>query len=246
MRRSLKKLFALTTFGLLASAATSGCADNESQLFIVGVAIPDGECLVTPDEGTSLREVGLIDVLVTNTYVGTLLIGNQLTQRGSREETKTETSRIAIRGAEVQIFTPQQELITEYTVAATGFVNQAPNGDAAYGAAAVTLIDATTGDQLANQIGRNPSVRVGVVVEVRVFGDSLGGSEITSARLTFPITACYACTVICPTEDPDLGDRCSPGNGDPIDCAECRTGSTDTSVRNICDNLYDRARNPNP
>lgn len=232
MRRSLKKLFALTTFGLLTAAATSGCADNDSMLFIVGVASPDGECQVTADEGTAVLLGGTIDVAFTTTYVGALLIGNQVTQRGSREETKTETSRIAIRGAEVQIFTPQQELIKEYTVAATGFVNQAPNGDAAYGVASVTLIDSGTGEQLRNQVTSNGS-STGVVVEVRVFGDTLGGSEVTSAKLTFPITACYACTLTCPAEDPNIPPPCTLGNDSAVDCASCV--SPDPAQPNICD-----------
>ncbi|MCA9640097.1 MAG: hypothetical protein H6718_08430 [Polyangiaceae bacterium] len=219
MRRSLKKLFALITFGLCAAAATSGCADNESQLFIVGVAIPDGECLVTPDEGTAIYLGGVMDVAFTNTYTGTLLVGNQVTQRGSREETKTETSRIAIRGAEVQIFTPQQQLINEYTVAATGFANQAPNGDAAYGVASVTLIDGATGSTLAGQVAGGGTT--GVVVEVRVFGDTLGGSEITSAKLTYPITVCEGCLFTCPPEDPNLPIPCSIGNDQPVDCGAC-------------------------
>ncbi|MCA9628675.1 MAG: hypothetical protein KC766_13445 [Myxococcales bacterium] len=236
MRRSLQKLFALCSFGLLAATATSGCADNDSQLFIVGVAVPDGECNVTPDEGTAIRLGGLIDVAFASTYTGDLLVGNQLTQRGSREETKTETSRIAIRGAEVQIFTPQQQLINEYTVAATGFVNQAPNGDASYGVASVTLIDSATAGQLAGQLGGDPNARVGVVVEVRVFGDSLGGSEVTSAKLTYPITACYTCTLSCPSEDPNLPPPCSIGNDDAVDCGACRTG--DDANPNLCDAAY--------
>ncbi len=236
MRRSLHKLFALTTFGLLTAAATSGCADNESMLFIVGVAAPDGECNVTPDEGATILLGGVIDTAFTSTYTGRLLVGNQLTQRGSREETKTETSRIAIRGAEVQIFTPQQELIKEYTVAATGFVNQAPNGDASYGVASVTLIDSNTGTQLANQLGSDPNARVGVVVEVRVFGDSLGGSEVTSAKLTYPITACYACTLTCPSEDPNIDVPCSLGNDDTVDCGACRSG--DPARPNLCDAAF--------
>lgn len=241
MRRSLKKLFALTTLGLLASAATSGCADNDSQLFIVGVAVPDGECQITPDEGSAILLSGVIDVAFTDTYTGALLVGNQLTQRGSREETKTETSRIAIRGAEVQVFTPQQELITEYTVASTGFVNQAPNGDASYGVASVTLIDAGTGAQLRNQV--TPTTTTGVVVEVRVFGDSLGGSEVTSAKLTFPITACYGCTLVCPAEDPNIPLPCSLGNNDPVDCAACANPSNP----NLCDSaLAASGRNANP
>ncbi|MEZ4371603.1 MAG: hypothetical protein R3B07_12295 [Polyangiaceae bacterium] len=219
MRRSLKKLFALTALGLFTAAATSGCADNDSQLFVVGVMVPDGECSVTADEGASLYLAGVLDTSLTTAYVGRLLVGNQLTQRGSREETKTETSRIAIRGAEVQIFTPQQELIKEYTVASTGFVNQAPNGDAAYGFAAVTLIDPQTGQSLANQVPA-PGDTTGVVVEVRVFGDSLGGSEITSAKLTYPITVCNGCLISC-TTDAAAGRPCSRGNDEPIDCSFC-------------------------
>lgn len=229
MRRSLKKLFALTTFGLLTAAATSGCADNESMLFVVGVMVPDGECSVTPDSGASLYAGGTMDTLFTTTYTGFLLVGNQITQRGSREETKTETSRIAIRGAEVQIFTAQQELIKEYTVAATGFVDQAPNGDASYGAAAVTLVDGATGATLANQVAGGGST--GVVVEVRVFGDTLGGSEITSAKLTYPITVCEGCLFTCPPEDPNLSPPCSIGNDQPVDCAACANPANP----NFCD-----------
>ncbi len=221
MRHLGKKLLAASILASFGGLAAGGCADNESMLFIVGVIVPEPppDCTVTPDEGATIRQGGLLDVAFTTTYTGSLLIGNQLTRRGSRDEIKTESSRITIRGAEVQIFTPQQTLISEYTVAATGFVNESVSSDAAYGSSAVTLIDPATGAGFANSLARGETSAV--VVEVRVFGDSLGGSEITSAKLTYPITICNECTLICPPKDPSLDVPCRVGNDDVLDCAAC-------------------------
>lgn len=233
MRHLGKKLFAASILASLGGLTAGGCADNESMLFIVGVIVPEPapDCSVTPDEGATIRQGGVMDVAFTTTYTGSLLIGNQLTRRGSRDEIKTESSRIAIRGAEVQIFTPQQELITEYTIAATGFVNESVSSDAAYGSSAVTLIDPATGEGFRNSLAVGATA--GVVVEVRVFGDSLGGSEITSAKLTYPITICNRCTLVCPPEDPSLDYPCNVGNDDLLDCAAC------AAPGNTCQALLD-------
>lgn len=216
-----KKLFAAGSLALAAAAAAGGCADNESQLFIQGVLVPQPspDCSVTADPGAAMRLGGLLDVAFTNTYQGALLVGNQLTERGSREEIKTETSRVVIRGAEVQILTTQQQLITEFTVPATGFVDQGIGADASYGAATVTMIDPATGNALAGQLAGGGTTTV--VVEVRVFGESLGGSEITSAPLSYPIQVCNGCSLSCPTEDPGVDPPCRPGNDDTIDCGAC-------------------------
>lgn len=223
----------LTTLALGVAALTPGCADNESQFFVQGVLVPDAppSCAVSADQGASLRSGGVLDTLFTNTYVGSLLIGNQLTQRGDRDELKTETSRISIRGAEVKILTAQNELINEFSVPATGFVNQATGSNAAYGTASVTLIDPATGNVLAGQVDGGRTLTV--VVEARVYGDTLGGAEITSAALTYPITVCSGCLISCPADPPNVTAVCQPGVDDPVDCREC-AGSPNAAVSAAC------------
>ncbi len=233
MRHIGYKFAGLTTLALGVATLTPGCADNESQFFVQGVLVPDAppSCGVTADQGAALRLGGVMDTLFTNTYVGALLIGNQLTQRGNRDELKTETSRISIRGAEVKILTAQDQLISEFSVPATGFVDQSTGSNAAYGTASVTLVDPATGNTLAGQVTGGRTLTV--VVEVRVFGDTLGGSEITSAALTYPITVCSGCLISCPADPPNSTAVCQVGIDENVDCREC-VGSSNPAAAAAC------------
>jgi hypothetical protein len=69
--------------------------DNASMLFIKGVlAIEATNCAAKPEAAATLRAGGRLDVSLANGYVAALLVGSQLTQRGSREQLRTETARL--------------------------------------------------------------------------------------------------------------------------------------------------------
>lgn len=202
----------------------AGCADNNSAVFIRGVlAVQAPECAAKADPSSALQLGGVLDLAFRTNYQAALLVGNQLVAQGSRDQVRTETSRVVIKGAVVTVKDAAGNTLKSYTVDATGFVDPASGTEPGYGVVQVELIP----DSL--QLSANTRV----TADVQVFGDTLGGKSITSADLLFPISVCNGCLVSFPAAalDPTqpgkcVGDTtatlpCYPGQDDPIDCRLC-------------------------
>jgi hypothetical protein len=223
MMRS-RSLASFASLLALASTGLAGCADNDSGLYVRGVlAIQAPDCVATADPSAAHLLGGVYDISIRGNlgYTAALLVGNQLVRRGDRDQLRTETSRVSLEGAEVTLLTETGSSITEFTVPGTGFVDPGTSDEPGYGVMAAMLIPPGVG-----------SDGTRIVVEVRVFGTTLGGDEIESATLTFPITVCSGCLVTYPVEaiDPITGQcvlidgqdppdpPCRPGQDDPVDC----------------------------
>jgi hypothetical protein len=197
MRRrfSAKAVLALGMVGFGALSLPS-CATNDSMMFIIGVyARQQGTCSPKPDASSPTWARGVMDRLLVADYTAALLIGNQLTERGSREQVRTETARVALRGAEVRLETPEGDQIREFSTIATGFVDAAGGTDPSLAIMYADLIPSSV----------TPTLALGVVVaNVRVFGDTLGGQEVESNELLFPIEICEGCLVAYPASERDL------------------------------------------
>lgn len=238
MRRSLLKSFLAFAAPCLLAGALPSCATNDSMIFIQGVAFRKaGACAVKPDLSGTFASNGVMDRLFTTEYSAALIVGNQIMQRGSRERVRTETSRVALKGAEVKLESPQgAELVPAFSSIGTGFVDASDGSDAAPAAMFATLIPASVA----------PLLPAGtVVVKVRVFGTTLGGEDVESSELLFPVQVCDGCLVVYPTSARDLtagGDEyqckqatddktdaasdvgdgpCSPGIDFPMPCTDC-------------------------
>jgi hypothetical protein len=192
--RTVLRALALSTLVGGGALATQGCEDNESSLFIVGVlAIEKSDCILTPEGTSILRTGGVLDLALRSNYTAGLLVGSQLTQRGSRDQLRTETARLTLRGAEVRLETSTGGVIAEYTTVGTGFVHPAAGAEPHYGTMSVDLIPAGA------PIGEGL-----LVANMRIFGDTLGGDEIESNEYSFPIRVCYGCLVSYPAEAADM------------------------------------------
>ncbi len=199
MRRATSKsllpglLLTLASLPLIPS-----CADNNSSLFVVGViALDKSTCVAEPDNTATMLAGGILDVAFTQSYTNFLLVGNQLTARGSREQIRTETSRVTLRGAEVKLTTVDGKVLGNYSTVGTGFVDAAEGDVPSYAAMSVNIIPSA--------LGSNPSLLAAgaVVAKIRVFGDSLGNIAVTSSELDFPIRICDGCLVGYPTSAAD-------------------------------------------
>jgi hypothetical protein len=202
MRRSKTKTLLpalLLTLGSL--PLMPSCAENNSSMFVVGVLVLDkSTCVAKPDSTSTILAGGVMDVAFTQSYTAFVLVGNQLTERGSREQVRTETSRVALRGAEVTLTTLDGKTLGHYSTVGTGSAlgsNEA-------------LLDAGA-----------------VVAKIRVFGDTLGNTAVTSSELDFPIRICNGCLVTYPTS---AADPLVPV-GSPYKCTTSASG-TDTSAEN--------------
>ena len=197
MRRfSLKSLLVLGLAGFSA-ISLPGCAENDSMMFIIGVyARKEGSCTPKADAGAPIWAGGVMDRLFASDYTAALLIGNQITERGSREQLRTETSRVSLKGAEVSLETLKGDpLVDPFSSTATGFVDAAGGTDPSLSVMYASLIP--------------PSVAPGlpegtIVAKVRVFGTTLGGQDVESSELSFPIQICDGCLVSYPAEARDL------------------------------------------
>jgi hypothetical protein len=236
MRRLSPKYLLLAT-GLVAAAslASAGCEDNDSALFVRSVlAVRSPQCEVLAEPNQMMLLNGVYDVAVDpNDYTAVLLVGNQLTRRASRTQVRTETSRVILHGAIVRVLAPDGSELKSFTVDGTGAVDPASGEEPGYGLLATTLLDKATGQGQVDQ-----QVNVGV----RAFGETLGGTEIESAELFFPIFVCNGCLVsfpadaIDPTTDPPTCTAnvdalsaenvpCQIGQDFPVDCRAC-SGNT--------------------
>lgn len=227
MRRFIRK--SLWAAGLLAPAlfCLPSCADNETMMFVVGSLVPtSGTCEYKPDINGAIFLDGTLDMAFKDHYEAVLLVGNQLVNRGSKQRLREESSRITLKGAEVTVMDDQEAVIAEFTVPGTGFVDIGSGEEPGYGVMATTLVPP----------GIVQSGRL-YIIDVRVFGETLGGSEVTSKALRYPIYTCTGCLISYPQEAADPaspgqyvcsgGEKttekqpCHPGQDQYVDCRLC-------------------------
>lgn len=214
MRSSpLKSLFALGV-ACLSGAALPSCATNDSMMFIIGVyARRLGACEATPEAEAPLWDRGVMDRSFASEYRASLLIGNQLTQRGSRDRLRTETSRVSLKGAEITLESVDgRQLLEPFSAIATGFVDAASGTEPGLAIMSATLVPSKAARQLPDGV---------VVARVRAFGTTLGGEDVESNELAFPIELCTGCLVTYPASARDLtadgaGYQCKLGEDDAV------------------------------
>ena len=236
MNRMLRTLLAggFATAGL--AIFTPSCSDNNSSLFITNVLYPTPpQCTITADLTSPALPSGTLDLAFTQSYEATLLVGNQLTSRGSKQTLRTETSRVSLRGAEVTLNNSTGQELFKYSVNGTGFVDVSRGEDSGLGLFAAEIIPASIGQQLTGLLAIPAGGSNQVVALIRVFGSTLGNQELTSAELSFPITICTGCLIdyplaaIIPTKPPTCARNsnelpvpgCRRGQDDFVDCRSC-------------------------
>jgi len=235
LRKSTCGLGVLAVCGL----AAPGCADNESMLFIEGVlAIDATDCVAKPESGALMRSAGTLDLQLRAAYRAALMVGSQLTQRGSREQLRTETARLVLKGADVTL---QDAYATKldlgrspnpFSTIGSGFVHPAGGTDPGLGSIFVDIIPASLIDAVSTAVAGS-----GVVLaKIKVFGETLGGQQIESGEFVYPIQLCRGCLISYPasTNTGNVGSFscvapaqasessvCQLGQDQPIPCTEC-------------------------
>jgi hypothetical protein len=234
------------TVAAAASISASGCVDNNETLFINGVlALTPPSCVYDPDPTQPILIQGTLDVLFKHSYSAGILVGNQYTPRGVKQNLKAESTRITLRGAEVtltdslgaQVQCQGNPNCGSFTVYGTGFVDTNRAEEPAWGFFGAELIPQSVGKFIHDGMTAANLVTKTVYASVRVFGESLGGQEVTSSELTFPIKLCTGCLIDfplvalegghcvvsasnLPTEKP-----CTKGQDELVDCRYCSDGT---------------------
>jgi hypothetical protein len=196
----LRKSLGVFALAAVLGSATTGCEDNESMLFIIGVMdIDRSDCLARGEGDAAIKANGVLDLSLRRGYTAALLLGSHLTQRGSREQLRTETARLVLQGAEVTLTDIRGTVIplgsdtpNPYSTIGTGIVNPSGGNDAAYGVMFADIVPG--GVQIPDQT---------VVSRVRAFGTTLGGAEIESNELIFQIQICHGCLIDYPATAAD-------------------------------------------
>ncbi len=197
MRRLPFKTLLALGVACLSAGLLPSCATNDSMMFITGVYFRKfGACTPKADFTAPMLANGTLDLALASEYRAALIVGNQITQRGSRERLRTETSRVALKGAEVTLESLQGKSIGKaFSSTGTGFVDASAGTDPALTIMYASLIPASVAKTL--QLGT-------VVAKVRVFGTTLGGEDVESSELAFPIEVCFGCLVSYPASARDL------------------------------------------
>jgi hypothetical protein len=230
-----------------ATAAFTACTDTNTTLFIMGnMYVEAPNCGVSADPSSEMLGSGALDLAFTNTYSAALLVGNQMTARGSKSQLRTETKRVNLQGAEVTLTDLAGRVLEPpFSVAGAGFADVTQGESPGWGVVFVDLIPRTVGAALADELRGSRASRT-VIAEARVFGTTIGGSEVESGPFVFPIEVCYGCSVFFPLDAMTVDangnfvcganaegfsyETCHPGQDELIDCRACAASSPDVCL----------------
>jgi hypothetical protein len=223
---------------LCAAIASSSCVDNESSLFIYGVMeINSTQCLAKPDASAVFIPEGTLDTAFADGYQAAILVGSHLTQRGSRDKLRTETSRLSITGAHMTLYGTNGS-VTEFDTPATGLVNPSSGTDPGLAAVFARLIR----DKDIPNLGGEGQM----IARIKILGTTLGGQDIESGVFDFPITVCEGCLVTYPVEalDPENDYKCDAATDSGPDTTVCFFGQDVYFPCTYCSAFNDICANP--
>jgi hypothetical protein len=207
-----------------------------------------GVCTYTTSVTAPFLFSGTFDVGLGASYPIVMQLGNQLLPRGTgvaADPTHAESSRISIQGADITITHPDGSAVqradgssASFETLGSAFVDVGSSGVAGLGILGVTGIDQGTTKALCGLL-TDPGQRIDIVLSVKAFGKTLGGTDVESQTFTFPVSVCKGCLVdrsdnCQASAAPVAGAQspCSPGADIGIPCASC-TGSSP----NVCQTL---------
>ncbi|MBW2459809.1 MAG: hypothetical protein JRI68_35285 [Deltaproteobacteria bacterium] len=216
-----KRVTRLLTTGLLVgmAAATMGCTETNSTIFIrqVQVPDPDDQCVVRADPSSLYTGYGFLDTGIGDgAYQATMLVGNQMIRRGDNDTMRTETGRVQLYEAELEVFDYAGALLNEYTMPVSGFADPGTGTEPGWGLSGATLVDAGSAGAAGGGTGQT------VVARVKLYGVSLGGEEVETAPWDFPVFVCSGC-LSCIEPDTCEDDRlqvCNLGQDTSPDCRD--------------------------
>jgi len=237
---------------LIAATAVvaSGCVDNTETLFAYGVMLLQAPtCAYKADPTQPVLLAGTLDVFLRHGYQAGILVGNQYTPRGAKQQNRAESTRITLRGAEITLTDSTNKQITcasdpncgNFTVYGTGFVDSNRSEDPGWGLFSAELIPQTVWKYIQQTMDSKNLSSMTVYAAVKVFGESLGGQSIDSSVLTYPIEVCEGCliefplaaiqtdavagpTCVSSASSTPTTTPCQLGQDDLVDCRLCATG----------------------
>jgi hypothetical protein len=235
MNRFWGHTLSAAVLAVAAGSAAPGCAHNDASMFVHGVLYPPipsgGICTYTFAPTALELAIGTVDGEVAlGGYTPEFLVGSTLIPQGNQATPDSETARIEIQGAIVQVVDPAENNATiEYnTVLTTGFIEPASGAAPSYGGTSLTIMDAAAVQHFTPPLGDPAKV---AIVYVTFFGQTLGGQNLQSNQYQFPVDVCAGCLVTFPAGAPAgycagsstsaTVEACILGQDQSTDCTFC-------------------------
>ncbi|MDA3862662.1 MAG: hypothetical protein PF689_02225 [Deltaproteobacteria bacterium] len=173
--------------------ATGSCAENSASLVIIQNQAPEEGCTASNQVSTDFLSHGIIDVGAARygldpRYIGWFVVENNLTS--TVESNGIELNKVEIKQANVSLNlgAAGSNLGSEYTkFSDSTFVSIPPDETRSV---QVNLIHPNVADRLNIQEGQF----IEGFASLQIIGE-IGGTEIETNKITFPITICYGCLV---------------------------------------------------
>ena len=230
MRGWLKNTLAAVLVASTAPAVGS-CTDSDTGVFVIAnLARVAPSCAIKVALDSASYARGTLDVTLRDYYVADLMWGNQMIERNDEDLLRTETDRFVMEGAIVELFHGETQL-RRFSVATSGVASPTASVDPGLGLSQVELIPA---DVTINQIEpllTNPSDRVQIIVNVKLYGSTLGGISTESPPFTYVVDVCRSCLIAFPPNFSETTEKCkfsadvtAPcyiGQNDPVPCQAC-------------------------
>lgn len=221
---NLWKQGVLGGLALVAGLGIQGCTDDETGLYINGVmAVVAPQCTVRADPGSVQLLGGLLDIEERPSYEATLLVGNQFTPRGDKQNLRTESMIVTVTGAVVRLFDAVGALVSEFSVPATGVIVPDGGAEPGFGSVDVTLIPGAEVERLLgpdSDLPENSQNIITRVARVSVFGSTVGGLDVESSEFSFVIDVCRGCLSCDPTGMSGRVDTACRAGQDGAICAD--------------------------
>jgi hypothetical protein len=202
------KMLALLGVAGAICGLTPSCRDNNETVFIRQIQLPaQPDCVTKPDPTAEFIPRGLLDVALSTRYTAFVLVGNQLVARGDFKQARAEPNRIIIKGADIhllQFTTGGSSELGFFSVNAAGEVDPQSNGDATYGIAGLELIPPSMGVTIQKTLFAAVNSGLNVVqsyeARFKIYGTTLGGTDVETGEYAFDIDVCFGCTIIYPSD----------------------------------------------
>lgn len=245
-----------------AISLASGCAHDDSSMFVQAVIFPQPQglgtsCVYSANPQQIFQSRGILDTAlrVIPEYDAVFLLANQLVAvagQSNSTQVETEANDINVQGAIVRVTDAAGNTLNSYTSLTSGTIYAAVGGTPGYAVISATAIDQTSIQKAG--IGANSGTKT-LVSYLKFFGHTLGGDYIESNEFEYPVDVCYGCLVSFSQADINtcyqnlncLGSAsgasssqtvpCVFGQDTPVDCSECQAFSIcrpDPGM-NICD-----------
>jgi len=222
MKRSA---WVLLLSGFLATVGLFACVDHPQgeAFYIVAGIEPDDppECEISASND-EFRAGGVWDVALSNFYLFSPRLENDLVPVGNEGTLQAEANHIQLTGFSIAVTTPGG--ISGIASTETPMSGLITAGGGTLTIAGMIILGPDAAESLRSFIGADPTIAFYIIAEITPRGETLGGREVIGLPFSFPVYVCYGCTIYgcvdgtCASTVEEAESPCVPGQDSSIDC----------------------------